>query len=191
MRECRTERQRADHDPERRAASIEEPSGGNLETRRVDECQRHTRRSSQEDDDRARRGEGDRRVGNRSCQAPPGEQMPRIDDVGEVEKRADECPGNESALNRHRQPRQACARDREFRGDGRCRGRGREPECHAEKKPEGDERQHDSRHLKGTILATDHRPGSHGSRSSTRPTPINEHSLRPSATGQRSRRHRP
>ena len=58
---------------------------------------------------RARRREGDRRVGDCSCQAPAGEQTPRVDDVGEVEKRADQRPGNESALNRHRQPRQARA----------------------------------------------------------------------------------
>jgi len=126
------DRQRADDDAERRPTPARKPAGRDLHAGGVDPGERRAGGEAEQDHLGRIVGADHGSIGRRARRAAEREEPAGVQDVREVDERAQQRPAHEAALDGHRQPGGLAPGERSLRHDCRSGGRRREPERHAE-----------------------------------------------------------
>src|SRR5436189_2505338 len=136
------ERERADENAEGEATAGLEPRRDDLHPRRIDAGEKHTGEKAQRDrDGDAGREPSQQRIRNGAEKRAEREETADVEDVGKIQRRAEERAGDEAELHAEREPRGRRGIELPLLRDLR-RDRGHaEPETHRQKLGEGDERE--------------------------------------------------
>ena len=93
VRKRRADGERSDHDAERCASAVEEPSGSDFQAGRIHAGEREAGQCPERDDCRWGRSKRDDGICGGSNDAPEGEQSPGIEHVGQIQQAAQSgCP---------------------------------------------------------------------------------------------------